>query len=177
MVLSFSFLLTPLREGRRARGRCSCRQRGNFYSRPCGRGDETSLYLSGIAPTLFLLTPLREGRPRWACWYFSSCAFLLTPLREGRRTVSASDSAPGTNFYSRPCGRGDASEPDEFVAYYISTHAPAGGATVLLLVFLLDVLTISTHAPAGGATRAPWPTTARSRNFYSRPCGRGDKSV
>ena len=33
---------------------------------------------------------------------------------------------------------------------------------------------ISTHAPAGGATRAPWPTTARLQNFYSRPCGRGD---
>ena len=34
------FLLTPLREGRR-RYRCSMRPaRNNFYSRPCGRGDD-----------------------------------------------------------------------------------------------------------------------------------------
>ena len=36
--LSFSFLLTPLREGRPSTGRKRSR-RANFYSRPCGRGD------------------------------------------------------------------------------------------------------------------------------------------
>ena len=77
------FLLTPLREGRRARrGRCcrkgkisthapaggatrpSCllvKRSGNFYSRPCGRGDRRHSF--GVsAPRSFLLTPLREGR-------------------------------------------------------------------------------------------------------------------
>ena len=34
---------------------------------------------------------------------------------------------------------------------------------------------ISTHAPAGGATQKRKPHTATSCNFYSRPCGRGDR--
>ena len=39
MPPSFRFLLTPLREGRRASAsRCAPRT-PNFYSRPCGRGD------------------------------------------------------------------------------------------------------------------------------------------
>ena len=101
-----SFLLTPLREGRRARrGRCcrkgkisthapaggatrpSCllvKRSGNFYSRPCGRGDRRHSF--GVSA------------PR---------SFLLTPLREGRR-------------FQRDGGAG---------VYVISTHAPAGGAT------------------------------------------------
>ena len=33
---------------------------------------------------------------------------------------------------------------------------------------------ISTHAPAGGATRPVRGRRTRLRNFYSRPCGRGD---
>ena len=33
------FLLTPLREGRRARSCCLFLILGDFYSRPCGRGD------------------------------------------------------------------------------------------------------------------------------------------
>ena len=33
---------------------------------------------------------------------------------------------------------------------------------------------ISTHAPAGGATRSTRASRQSRRNFYSRPCGRGD---
>ena len=104
--LSFSFLLTPLREGRpltakRWRGYC-----------------------------LFLLTPLREGRPApgtSAAETISisthapaggataslrtdstSCLFLLTPLREGRRAEAEKIIRKYFDFYSRPCGRGDA---------------------------------------------------------------------
>ncbi len=33
---------------------------------------------------------------------------------------------------------------------------------------------ISTHAPAGGATFRECEHQRDSRNFYSRPCGRGD---
>ncbi len=81
-----------------------------------------------------------------------------------------------TNFYSRPCGRGDL-KLARFVrsCVSISTHAPAGGATkssaasAMSAIFLLtplregrqtvrDILLvsadISTHAPAGGATRS-----------------------
>ena len=34
----------------------------DFYSRPCGRGDGSNLYIPKV-DALFLLTPLREGRP------------------------------------------------------------------------------------------------------------------
>ena len=33
---------------------------------------------------------------------------------------------------------------------------------------------ISTHAPAGGATRRKKAMGSVCKNFYSRPCGRGD---
>ena len=57
--------------------------RGNFYSRPCGRGDPTR-----------------------CCRAENLSLFLLTPLREGRLTMS--DSLKKLqDFYSRPCGRGD----------------------------------------------------------------------
>ncbi len=79
-----------------------------------------------------------------------------------------------SNFYSRPCGRGDTFSFRVWPVFQISTHAPAGGATFAPYleefygdVFLLTPLregrrdeqagrrqpaAISTHAPAGGAT-------------------------
>ena len=39
---------------------------------------------------------------------------------------------------------------------------------------LSEFSTISTHAPAGGATIRFYPPRQARRNFYSRPCGRGD---
>ena len=57
----------------------------------------------------------------------------------------------------------------------ISTHAPAGGATRITMDQLAPPLFISTHAPAGGATRLRSTTPRRSPDFYSRPCGRGDR--
>ena len=125
---SREFLLTPLREGRLGGG-------GNYQLQ-----------------AKFLLTPLREGRPRAAtgsaslsristhapaggathsrkvaarnCFYFYS-----RPCGRGD-PPSRLPSRPSPNFYSRPCGRGDhhvhgyAPRP-----VWISTHAPAGGAT------------------------------------------------
>ena len=100
--------------------------------------------------------------------------FLLTPLREGRHGAAPVDARAG----------------------FISTHAPAGGATGSARLpasvqgsFLLTPLRegrhadgddctqtplISTHAPAGGATAADGPVGIRGLDFYSRPCGRGD---
>ena len=54
--------------------------------------------------------------------------FLLTPLREGRQTHTPHTATSG-NFYSRPCGRGDLIGNRYELVGYISTHAPAGGAT------------------------------------------------
>ena len=81
-----------------------------------------------------------------------------------------------SDFYSRPCGRGDGfAHVSRIEQAGISTHAPAGGATALKRrssarkIFLLTPLRegrpmatatvaeqyiISTHAPAGGATPA-----------------------
>ena len=146
----------------------------NFYSRPCGRGDGAPLQASRPAGQ-FLLTPLREGRPDAALqtdredWISTHAPaggatdgkfhipltqqeFLLTPLREGRPRAGGRNDGNEDHFYSRPCGRGD------FVGlqlvnvdHFISTHAPAGGATLRGLIILCAVY-----------------------DFYSRPCGRGD---
>ena len=59
-------------------------------------------------------------------------SFLLTPLREGRRK----------------------DKHDKVKKEFISTHAPAGGATLAIILALADGIIISTHAPAGGATRS-----------------------
>ena len=57
----------------------------------------------------------------------------------------------------------------------ISTHAPAGGATAEIMgTFAHDL--ISTHAPAGGATLLIGNGCGLRPHFYSRPCGRGDRS-
>ena len=81
---------------------------------------------------------------------------------------------PAINFYSRPCGRGDAIWlGKQYLGQKISTHAPAGGATKVTDLSSVE-LEISTHAPAGGATGWRARHTVHSRHFYSRPCGRGD---
>ena len=146
-----TFLLTPLREGRRLP--CGqTRRPAYFYSRPCGRGDTPSL-TSPSTVILFLLTPLREGRRKRPTQNPYPSRFLLTPLREGRHkttfcllVLSNFYSRPCgrgdgvvlfdcvrriDDFYSRPCGRGDAAVISDLPSHVISTHAPAGGATEL----------------------------------------------
>ena len=97
----------------------------------------------------FLLTPLREGRRVALSANALREVFLLTPLREGRRPACrAMDSL--NHFYSRPCGRGD--DEGEPAAYIGS---------------------ISTHAPAGGATLSALPSTAQTRVFLLTPLREG----
>ena len=84
-------------------------------------------------------------------YFRAKLAFLLTPLREGRRPIRAITACP-EYFYSRPCGRGDRGLLAFLSAPSISTHAPAGGATIAAKGKENEHGTISTHAPAGGAT-------------------------
>ena len=100
------------------------------------------------------------------------------------------------DFYSRPCGRGDVAVSRSYnslvvisthapaggatmmadgipIAATISTHAPAGGATCRRSMVVTSSC-ISTHAPAGGATAPGVVTVEDGEHFYSRPCGRGD---
>ena len=60
--------------------------------------------------------------------------------------------AADSNFYSRPCGRGD----------LLGWRAER------------NIGKISTHAPAGGATKLSSSESIACCHFYSRPCGRGD---
>ena len=149
---------------------------GNFYSRPCGRGDilpqATFVVNSG-----FLLTPLREGRPdrQRAC---AVCRSISTHAPAGGATRRKK--AMGSvckNFYSRPCGRGDGrlcDGPDGAVP--ISTHAPAGGATRWTERTYLDE-NISTHAPAGGATRMQAGSRRSRFTFLLTPLREGRPGV
>ena len=169
-----------------------------FYSRPCGRGDIPQLHPS-TQHHAFLLTPLREGRPAalhvLVCPFVISthapaggatpvshtegeaiALFLLTPLREGRLELDVLALCL-VDFYSRPCGRGDFSQSPVGPPGVISTHAPAGGATkpyfLINLIFSLFLLTpLREGRPAAGRDRKK-----NGRDFYSRPCGRGDEAA
>ena len=214
-----AFLLTPLREGRHRKHAIFDRKL-DFYSRPCGRGDASRkwsaplpILISTHAPAggatisnngsselvVFLLTPLREGRPKPFAIAMLVPYFYSRPCGRGDQC----EGTPlffATYFYSRPCGRGDGGRPEsEKANAFISTHAPAGGATVVA-TFCCHVLYcisthapaggatygwhisnlriyISTHAPAGGATSPAYFFIPAPMYFYSRPCGRGDPSA
>ena len=99
---------------------------------------------------LFLLTPLREGRHVAIEMIAGMGIFLLTPLREGRLLALA-----------------------QMVSLEaISTHAPAGGATLMAELTEVSVRFLLTPLREGRPRRFP---AARQRtHFYSRPCGRGD---
>ena len=82
--------------------------------------------LSGI----FLLTPLREGRPPRPHW------------------LRAQD-----DFYSRPCGRGDSKASSTSLYHELFLLTPLREGRLVIATPNAAVLaTISTHAPAGGAT-------------------------
>ena len=102
-------------------------------------GGATPALRRGSRQTKFLLTPLREGRRNVQTLTSYSGSFLLTPLREGRRELG--DVTLGHT--------------------YISTHAPAGGATLAGILGNTEQR-ISTHAPAGGATKAKKSGTRRN---------------
>ena len=80
---------------------------------------------------------------------------ISTHAPAGGATKSRMLSLPSaSNFYSRPCGRGDCHHRRRQNDRPISTHAPAGGATVTEQKIPVSFRHISTHAPAGGATPA-----------------------
>ena len=81
---TFSFLLTPLREGRRTAPSL-------FRSPPLISTHAPAGGATGLPPHP------RDHHRR----------FLLTPLREGRREAGAVGAQLRFDFYSRPCGRGD----------------------------------------------------------------------
>ncbi len=57
--------------------------------------------------------------------------------------------------------------------YEISTHAPAGGATLRGLIILGAIYDFYSR-PCGRGDRSRPPAGQGGSYFYSRPCGRGD---
>ena len=124
----------------------------------------------------FLLTPLREGRRegREKMHLRGFHKFLLTPLREGRRLLRCGLAALFLDFYSRPCGRGDLQFCRLRLGYNNFYSRPCGRGDTRVGVSETGGAFISTHAPAGGATRGLYADLLCNDHFYSRPCGRGD---
>ena len=106
---------------------------GDFYSRPCGRGDTSG--------------GKRRARNQ---------AFLLTPLREGRRSPLRWPGRCSPHFYSRPCGRGDFTRSKIVNQLEQFLLTPLREGRLERQKSDITMLLISTHAPAGGATRRTW---------------------
>ena len=80
------------------------------------------------------------------------------------------------NFYSRPCGRGDEALPTvDYTIRVISTHAPAGGATVLVLMHAFETSEFLLTPLREGRREVRGSLCRETLDFYSRPCGRGDR--
>ena len=75
-----------------------------------------------------------------------------------------------------PAGGATLNRREQRVDVAISTHAPAGGATEKLVTVSIYSFAISTHAPAGGATKI-WPGSKKPDDPFlltplreGRPC-------
>ena len=124
----------------------------DFYSRPCGRGDR-SRPPAGQGGSYFYSRPCGRGDARLRMLLCFLPQFLLTPLREGRRGHGGHDINGAAYFYSRPCGRGDEAARrriNERIEFLL-TPLREGRPDAALQTDREDW--ISTHAPAGGATR------------------------
>ena len=179
----------------------------NFYSRPCGRGDD---FVVTTKQKGAISTHAPAGGATWtvAPSFFNATISTHAPAGGATEAMSKMQRKP-PNFYSRPCGRGDigaaiivafreiflltplregrlGSILGQSLLHFISTHAPAGGATFLYSDSIFARI-ISTHAPAGGATflqpRAPAAiristhapaggATAIFHKFVMRFCGK-----
>ena len=187
------FLLTPLREGRQGESNIGVKLDFISTHAPAGGATETPQPCPNRTP--FLLTPLREGRRRHSAR--QKCPFrpfLLTPLREGRRYkcfhvvrfgISTHAPAGGATcshltlvlasiFLLTPLREGRHLKSSiEISGILISTHAPAGGATCFAAQKLSDGVFLLTPLREGRQS-GPHCRQPAEKNFYSRPCGRGD---
>ena len=168
---ALQFLLTPLREGRHG-----------------------TVSASDSAPG-FLLTPLREGRlfvpdieanvtgisthaPAGGATSSNVCICHAlgisthAPAGGATRKILLPD-LPCTDFYSRPCGRGDPWRRAERRkrAYFYSR--PCGRGDEAHTDTVDGLKTISTHAPAGGATCSSQISKPTSPVFLLTPLREG----
>ena len=123
--------------------------------------------ISTHAPAGGATLPQEHGRHLFLYFYSRPCGRGDPP--------TAWRSRGQTHFYSRPCGRGDgrhrgSSNSNET----ISTHAPAGGATQIEMLYD-DVYKVFLLTPLReGRPQLEVLHRFSACHFYSRPCGRGD---
>ena len=104
-----AFLLTPLREGRRTILFSICSALHISTHAPAGGATGDFELLTG-SKYLFLLTPLREGRRGSWGKVIGRFVCISTHAPAGGATQNQHGLCRCTDhFYSRPCGRGDAS--------------------------------------------------------------------
>ena len=123
--------------------------------------------------------------------------FLLTPLREGRHSRPILKGGNLRYFYSRPCGRGDYPQKPPKIPLWLFLLTPLREGRRMIrsykgggLIFLLTPLregrlggmarsSASLYAflltPLREGRRALQKSITADANFYSRPCGRGDR--
>ena len=117
-----------------AGGATRCRYIGlavprHFYSRPCGRGDVIFLPVAAVTS---ISTHAPAGGATSQAETYRRQIQISTHAPAGGATKSRMLSLPSaSNFYSRPCGRGDCHHRRRQNDRPISTHAPAGGATAI----------------------------------------------
>ena len=120
-----------------------------FNSRPCERGDTTSVDVLG-SRRISIPAPAR-GATYQRIAVLCSMIFQFPPLREGRRNTGNCSDCWGY-FNSRPCERGDG----------------------LVEAITNEMQKISIPAPARGATHHGRSANLPHGYFNSRPCERGD---
>ena len=129
----------------------------------------------GVKRFISTHAPAGGATSRTAFFSRSQIKFLLTPLREGRRQRTEQKESRFFDFYSRPCGRGDALwlkkfATDKFLLTPLREgrrlpRRPAGSGRVYFY-----------SRPCGRGDPTTPSSRPTSQNFYSRPCGRGDSN-
>ena len=125
----------------------------------------------------FLLTPLREGRPPAAGIYAErDTDFYSRPCGRGDLSGSVCQSKTRSHFYSRPCGRGD---PKPTCLPYGESDfysRPCGRGDVLKPILLRCIVLHFYSRPCGRGDPQNPHYLRILLHFYSRPCGRGDSN-
>ena len=103
--------------------------------------------------------------------------FLLAPPREGRPAGHGLTSPPVMNFYSRPYARGDLKTGSRSGRSRPFLLTPLREGRHVTMMAKECVRYISTHAPARGATGSLLVPPACQPDFYSRPYARGDLCI
>ena len=117
--------------------------------------------------------PARGATTDDELWEITRREFQPTPLHE-ERLSAVCIASPWRNFNPRPCTRSDGFLVLVAVAHLLFQPTPLHEERLVSLQTITIFRYISTHAPARGATCTSFLGTQRPRNFNPRPCTRSD---